>query len=67
MDIKMKLWGDCKSNEERLEFLENSKAVETGIVAPAIVNDLINIYKYAGCGCGICLAHNNMKCPKMEV
>ena len=19
-----------------------------------------------GCGCGICLAHNNMKCPKME-
>lgn len=19
-----------------------------------------------GCGCGLCLAHNNMKCPKMK-
>ena len=26
----------------------------------------IKAIENSGCGCGICLAHNNMKCPRLE-
>ena len=30
------------------------------------INAAINALENLGCGCGICLAHNNMKCPKVK-
>lgn len=39
--MKNKLWCDLKTIEEKIEFLKNGRAVETGIIAPAIVNDII--------------------------
>lgn len=40
-----KLWGDLSSDEERVAFLESGEAVETGIIAPAIVEDVTNAFK----------------------
>jgi predicted RNase H-like nuclease (RuvC/YqgF family) len=32
---------------------------------PADVAEIARLSKWHGCGCGICLAHNNMICPKL--
>lgn len=33
----------------------------------AAVYMAIKALENEGCGCGLCLAHNNMKCPKMPL
>ena len=40
-----KLWGELKSDEERLEFLKQGRAVQTGIIAPAVVPSLIDAFE----------------------
>ena len=39
------LWGDLQTDRERLEFIESGRAVDTGILAPAMVEDLIEVYR----------------------
>ena len=39
------LWGDLKTDRERLEFIESGRAVDTGILAPAMVEDLAGVYR----------------------
>ena len=43
--MENKLWCDLITDKERLEFLKNGRAIATGIVAPAIVKDLVNVYE----------------------
>jgi hypothetical protein len=38
-----KLWSDLRSDEERIEFLRSGRAHETGIIAPCMVDDIINL------------------------
>jgi hypothetical protein len=40
-----KLWCDCKTNQEKLDFLRSGRAVETGIIAPAIVEDVAKAFE----------------------
>lgn len=40
-----RLWCDLNSNTERAEFIECGRAVETGIIAPAIAKDLAAAYR----------------------
>ncbi len=40
-----KLWCDLQTDVERIEFLQSGRACETGIIAPAIVNDIIAQYR----------------------
>jgi len=49
-DLSNLLWGDLKTDDERLEFIRCGRAVSTGIIAPAIVDDLIAAYEKA-CKC----------------
>jgi hypothetical protein len=44
--MNKKLWCDLKTNRERYEFLISGRAVETGIVSPAIVDDIAKVFKY---------------------
>jgi len=39
------LWGDLKTDRERLEFIESGQAVDTGILAQAMVEDLTEVYR----------------------
>jgi len=39
------LWGDLQTDRERLEFIESGRAVDTGILAPAMVEDLAEVYR----------------------
>jgi hypothetical protein len=39
------LWGDLKTDRERLEFIESGRAVDTGILAQAMVEDLAGVYR----------------------
>jgi len=39
------LWGDLQSDRERLEFIRSGLAVDTGILAPAMVEDLVEVYR----------------------
>jgi hypothetical protein len=39
------LWGDLKNDRERLEFIRSGRAVDTGILAPAMVEDLVEVYR----------------------
>ena len=43
--MENKLWCDLKTDKERLEFLKSGRAIATGIVAPAMVKDLVNVYE----------------------
>lgn len=40
------LWIDCTTDIEKVEFLRSGKAVETGIIAPAIVEDVARAFEY---------------------
>lgn len=40
-----KLWCDLTCDEERIEFLLSGRAVETGIIAPSIVDDVIKAFR----------------------
>jgi len=42
----MKLWIDLLTDEERIEFLQNGDATKTGIIAPAITDDIIELLKF---------------------
>jgi len=44
-DLSNLLWGDLQSDRERLEFIESGRAVDTGILAPAMVKDLAGVYR----------------------
>jgi len=39
------LWGDLQTDCEKLEFIESGRAVETGILAQAMVEDLVEVYR----------------------
>ena len=39
------LWGDLQTDRERAEFIESGRAVDTGILAPAMVEDLTEVYR----------------------
>jgi len=39
------LWGDLRTDRERLEFIESGRAVDTGILAQAMVEDLTEVYR----------------------
>ena len=39
------LWGDLRTDRERLEFIESGWAVDTGILAQAMVEDLAGVYR----------------------
>jgi len=44
-DLSNLLWGDLQSDRERLEFIESGRAVDTGILAQAMVEDLTEVYR----------------------
>ena len=44
-DLSTLLWADLLSDEERIAFLESGRACETGIIAPAIVDDIVKTIK----------------------
>jgi len=39
------LWGDLQTDRERAEFIQSGLAVETGILAQAMVEDLTEVYR----------------------
>ena len=45
MNKKNQLWGDCKTDKEKYEFIKSGKAWETGIMAMSICKDIENAYK----------------------
>ena len=44
-ELAQKLWCDLSNDEERIEFLLSGRAVETGIIAPFVVDDVIRAFK----------------------
>lgn len=40
------LFNDCQTDEERVQFLLSGRAVETGIIAPAIVETVASAFMY---------------------
>lgn len=44
-DLSNLLWCDLQTDRERLEFIESGRAVDTGILAPAMVEDLAGVYR----------------------
>ena len=44
-DLSNLLWGDLQTDRERLEFIESGRAVDTGILAQAMVEDLAGVYR----------------------
>ena len=43
---KNKLWSDLNTDQERVEFLLSGRADATGIIAPAIVEDVAEAFAY---------------------
>lgn len=46
MIMKNKLWCDCTTDEQKIEFVQSGRAVETGIIATVLVPELIALLKY---------------------
>ena len=44
-DLSTLVWGDLQTDRERAEFIQSGLAVETGILAPAMVEDLVEVYR----------------------
>ena len=44
-DLSQLLWCDLVSDEERIAFLESGRAVQTGIIAPEIVAELVQAFR----------------------
>lgn len=44
-DLSNLLWSDLTDDEERVAFLESGRAWETGIIAPVMVDEIINAFK----------------------
>jgi len=51
--------------ETAIDILKKELA-ECGEERRSVLDIAIRALENMGCGCGICLAHNNFKCPKME-
>lgn len=45
MNTPKTLWGDLTSPQEKIEFIESGRAVETGILASAVADDLCKTFK----------------------
>jgi len=61
--------GACKYNlneKEAVDILKNHYLPENHTILREAVDMAIRALENAGCGCSICLTHNNMKCPKMK-
>ena len=44
-DLSNLLWCDLQTDRERLEFIQSGRAVHTGILAPVMVEDLVEVYR----------------------
>ena len=44
-DLSNLLWCDLQTDRERAEFIESGRAVESGILAKAMVEDLAGVYR----------------------
>ena len=44
----------------------NSIVVLHKLFSPEQTKTIVNALENQGCGCGICLAHNGMRCPKLN-
>lgn len=44
-DLSNLLWCDLQTDREKLEFIRSGRAVDTGILAPAMVEDLVEVYR----------------------
>jgi len=44
-DLSNLLWCDLQTDRERLEFIQSGRAVDTGIIAQAMVTDLVEVYR----------------------
>ena len=42
-DLSTLLWCDLKTDEERIAFLESGRAHATGIIAPAMVDEIVKL------------------------
>lgn len=45
-DLSDLLWCDLVSDAERIAFLESGRAVETGIIAPVMVPEIIEVFRF---------------------
>lgn len=45
-DLSKLLWCELSTDEERVFYLQKGFAVNTGIVAQSIVNDLIDVFEF---------------------
>lgn len=45
-DFKDKLWCDLKTDQERADFIRSGRALETGIIAQAIVEDVATAFEF---------------------
>ena len=44
-DLSKLVWGELQTDRERAEFIQSGLAVETGILAQAMVEDLAGVYR----------------------
>lgn len=45
-NLSDKLWSDLTTDDERIEFLRYGRAVQTGIIAPALVGEIADLFEY---------------------
>jgi len=41
--METKLWSDLETDKERIEFLQTGRGVETGIIAPVMIDEVIKL------------------------
>lgn len=63
-DYKNKLWCDLKTDQERVEFLRSGRAWETGIIAQAMVKEIIEVFEFRA-KYQIAVDGKLCMCPKM--
>ena len=59
--------GERYSVMESKQAIELLKEIKLNLIyseTTDAIDKAINALKNEGCGCNLCLAHNNMKCPK---
>jgi hypothetical protein len=40
-----KLWADLDTDAERIEFLESGQAINTGIIAPSMIAEIVSVFR----------------------
>lgn len=45
-DLSDLLWCDLVSDAERIAFLESGRAVATGLIAPAMVSEIVEVFRF---------------------